>query len=182
MRKNCRGAWVGFRISRSRFPSSVFSRAASRRSRWRWRRAVPFRPPSAGSSAGCLPFSWPRAWGRSHRLIRPRGALYHWSSILGGRGWGWATAWINLLGLIFVVASVDVGVWQLFRDLVVAGVFHIDVTSWTALSTDRYRRHDNRPSQRQQQSRLLCPGGSRRAHRGGAGARQSLSESNLPRC
>ncbi len=64
------------------------------------------------------------------------GALYHWSSILGGRGWGWATAWINLLGLIFVVASVDVGVWQLFRDLVVAGVFHVDVTSWTALSTD----------------------------------------------
>src|SRR5215471_1980696 len=54
------------------------------------------------------------------------GGLYHWSSILGGRGWGWATAWINLLGLIFVVASVDVGVWQLFRDLVVAGVFHID--------------------------------------------------------
>jgi amino acid transporter len=64
------------------------------------------------------------------------GALYHWSSILGGRGWGWATAWINLLGLIFVVASVDVGVWQLFRDLVVAGVFHVDVTSWTALPTD----------------------------------------------
>ena len=55
------------------------------------------------------------------------GGLYHWSSILGGRGWGWATAWINLLGLIFVVASVNVGVWQLFRDLVVAGVFHVDV-------------------------------------------------------
>ncbi|MBS0270769.1 MAG: amino acid permease, partial [Proteobacteria bacterium] len=64
------------------------------------------------------------------------GALYHWSSILGGRGWGWATAWINLLGLIFVVASVDVGVWQLFRDLVVSGVFHVDVTTWTAQSTD----------------------------------------------
>ena len=32
------------------------------------------------------------------------GGLYHWSSILGGRGWGWATAWIILLGLIFVVA------------------------------------------------------------------------------
>jgi amino acid transporter len=64
------------------------------------------------------------------------GALYHWSSILGGRGWGWATAWINLLGLIFVVASVDVGVWQLFRDLVVNGVFGVDVTWWTAQSTD----------------------------------------------
>src|SRR5271169_5027465 len=64
------------------------------------------------------------------------GGLYHWSSILGGRGWGWATAWINLLGLIFVVASVNVGVWQLFRDLVVAGVFHVDVTAWTVLPTD----------------------------------------------
>ena len=64
------------------------------------------------------------------------GGLYHWASILGGRGWGWATAWINLLGLIFVVASVNVGVWQLFRDLVVSGVFHIDVTAWTVLPTD----------------------------------------------
>ena len=40
------------------------------------------------------------------------GGLYHWASILGGRGWGWATAWFNLLGLIFVVSSVDVGVWR----------------------------------------------------------------------
>ena len=26
------------------------------------------------------------------------GGLYHWASILGGRGWGWATAWFNLAG------------------------------------------------------------------------------------
>ena len=58
------------------------------------------------------------------------GGLYHWSSILGGRGWGWATAWINLLGLIFVVASVNVGVYTLFRDLVWAGVFGHDVSAW----------------------------------------------------
>ncbi len=64
------------------------------------------------------------------------GGLYHWSSILGGRGWGWATAWINMLGLVFVVASVDVGVWLLFRDLVLGGVFGVDVTSLTALATD----------------------------------------------
>src|SRR5262245_14584601 len=24
------------------------------------------------------------------------GGLYHWASILGGRGWGWLTAWFNL--------------------------------------------------------------------------------------
>ena len=23
------------------------------------------------------------------------GGLYHWSSILGGKGWGWATAWLT---------------------------------------------------------------------------------------
>src|SRR3954469_21632921 len=27
------------------------------------------------------------------------GGLYHWSSILGGKGWGWAAAWFNLGGL-----------------------------------------------------------------------------------
>ena len=42
------------------------------------------------------------------------GGLYHWGSILGGRAWGWSTAWFNLLGLIFVVASVDVGVYNLW--------------------------------------------------------------------
>lgn len=58
------------------------------------------------------------------------GGLYHWSSILGGRGWGWATAWINLLGLVFVVASVNVGVYALFKDLVWSGVFGHDVSAW----------------------------------------------------
>jgi amino acid transporter len=27
------------------------------------------------------------------------GGLYHWAAILGGKGWGWATAWFNLAGL-----------------------------------------------------------------------------------
>jgi len=42
------------------------------------------------------------------------GGLYHWSSILGGKGWGWAAAWLNLGGLIFVTAAVNVGTYQLF--------------------------------------------------------------------
>src|ERR1041385_8706066 len=42
------------------------------------------------------------------------GGLYHWSSILGGKGWGWAAAWFNLGGLIFVTAAVNVGTYQLF--------------------------------------------------------------------
>ncbi len=46
------------------------------------------------------------------------GGLYHWSSILGGKGWGWSTAWFNLGGLIFVTAAVDVGVYSLFVNFV----------------------------------------------------------------
>jgi len=60
------------------------------------------------------------------------GGLYHWSSILGGRGWGWATAWVNLLGLIFVVASVNVGVYSLFTQLVLTNIFAVDVSHWGA--------------------------------------------------
>lgn len=40
------------------------------------------------------------------------GGLYHWASILGGRGWGWATAWFNLAGLVFVLAAVNVGLYK----------------------------------------------------------------------
>jgi amino acid transporter len=37
------------------------------------------------------------------------GGLYHWAAILGGRGWGWATAWFNLVGLITVLAAINMG-------------------------------------------------------------------------
>lgn len=42
------------------------------------------------------------------------GGLYHWASILGNRGLGWATAWLNLIGLIAVLAAIDVGAWGFF--------------------------------------------------------------------
>ncbi len=58
------------------------------------------------------------------------GGLYHWASILGGRGWGWATAWLNLAGLIFVIASVNVGVYLLFTQLILTNILHIDVSLW----------------------------------------------------
>lgn len=60
------------------------------------------------------------------------GGLYHWASILGGRGFGWVTAWLNMLGLLFVVASVNFGVFLLFRDLVLGGVFGMDTSGWTS--------------------------------------------------
>jgi hypothetical protein len=58
------------------------------------------------------------------------GGLYHWSSILGGRGWGWATAFVNLLGLVFVVASVNVGVYLLFTSLILGNIFNINTSAW----------------------------------------------------
>ena len=92
-----------------------------------------------------------RSLGQIASAYPTAGGLYHWSSILGGRGWGWATAWINLLGLIFVVASVNVGVYTLFRDLVVAGVFGIDVIgACTGLPTQQAigGRADHRAARR----------------------------------
>ena len=59
------------------------------------------------------------------------GGLYHWASILGGKGLGWGTAWLNLIGLLFVVASVDYGVVLLARDLVLVPMFGISADSFT---------------------------------------------------
>jgi len=42
------------------------------------------------------------------------GGLYHWSSILGGRFWGWLTAWLNLIGLVTVLAAINVGTFGFF--------------------------------------------------------------------
>jgi amino acid transporter len=62
------------------------------------------------------------------------GGIYHWSSILGGRGYGWAAAWFNLLGLLFVVSSVNMGLFLLFRDLFLAQVVGMDVSGWVSAS------------------------------------------------
>jgi amino acid transporter len=39
------------------------------------------------------------------------GGLYHWGSIVGGKGWGWLTAWLNLAGLVTVMAAINVGAY-----------------------------------------------------------------------
>lgn len=60
------------------------------------------------------------------------GGLYHWSSILGGKGWGWATAWFNLIGLIFAMASIDFGLYDPFFKSFVAPLigFKVDAAGW----------------------------------------------------
>lgn len=37
------------------------------------------------------------------------GALYHWSSLLGGRGQGFFTAWLNTIGQVAITAGIDYG-------------------------------------------------------------------------
>jgi amino acid transporter len=37
------------------------------------------------------------------------GSVYHWASKLGGRSWGWFTAWFNKAGNVTVLAGVDYG-------------------------------------------------------------------------
>jgi amino acid transporter len=40
------------------------------------------------------------------------GALYHWSALLGGARFGWATAMLNLVGQVAIVAAIDLACAQ----------------------------------------------------------------------
>ncbi len=51
------------------------------------------------------------AMGQVASAFPTAGGLYHWASILGGRGWGWLTAWFNLAGLVTVLAAINVGAY-----------------------------------------------------------------------
>ena len=35
------------------------------------------------------------------------GAMYHWTTALGGAGWGWFVAWMNIIGLIAAQAGIN---------------------------------------------------------------------------
>lgn len=41
------------------------------------------------------------------------GALYHWAALLGGNGWGWMVAAMNLSGQVAIVAAIDMGCAEL---------------------------------------------------------------------
>ena len=70
-------------------------------------------PPSvsAGRSPASCRSPSHSPWDRSDRPIPTAGGLYHWGSILGGRGLGWLTAWFNLIGLVTVLAAINVGTY-----------------------------------------------------------------------
>ena len=52
------------------------------------------------------------------------GALYHWASLLGGPAWGWATAMLNLIGQLAIVAAIDLALAQ-----ALAQIAHLGNTS-----------------------------------------------------
>lgn len=57
------------------------------------------------------------------------GSLYHWSRILAGPGWGWATGWLNIAGLVFVTAAINVGAYQFLLG-VLRGWSDLDISHW----------------------------------------------------
>lgn len=65
-----------------------------------------------GWPLGCLfSLGFALAMGQVASAFPTAGGLYHWASILGGRGWGWLTAWFNLAGLLTVLAAINVGAY-----------------------------------------------------------------------
>ncbi|OGR86967.1 MAG: amino acid transporter [Elusimicrobia bacterium RIFCSPHIGHO2_02_FULL_57_9] len=49
--------------------------------------------------------------------IPTAGAVYHWAALLGGPGWGWFTAWFNLVGQVATTAGIDYGIALFVADL-----------------------------------------------------------------
>lgn len=80
---------------------------------------------------GCVvAISTAASLGEISSAIPTAGGIYHWSSMLGGRGWGWATAWVNLLAYVFSVASIAVSVYLLFNQMILGWIFNISTASW----------------------------------------------------
>jgi len=80
---------------------------------------------------GALAMSVAVGMGQIASSFPTAGGLYHWSSHLGGKAWGWATAWFNLVGLICVVSSVDVLLYTVFfKDLLLGTVLGVDVSTF----------------------------------------------------
>ena len=57
------------------------------------------------------------------------GALYHWSSFLGGRTLGWFTACFNAIGMFAILAGIDYGLAKFLTPLL-----HLPNTSWVVNS------------------------------------------------
>jgi amino acid transporter len=81
--------------------------------------------------AGCLiACATAASLGEISSAIPTAGGIYHWSSVLGGRGWGWASAWVNLLAYMFTLGGTAVSAYLLFKQMILGWVLHIDTSGW----------------------------------------------------
>ena len=79
---------------------------------------------TAGAGGAAIGIGWPLgvmisgvfgvAMAQIASAFPTAGGLYHWGSILGNRFTGWLTAWFNLLGLVTVLAAINVGAYYFF--------------------------------------------------------------------
>ena len=69
------------------------------------------------------------------------GGLYYWAYRLGGKGWAWLTAWMNMIGQITITAGIDIAaaiyivgflseLFGIAPDTTVFGIQGFTVTSW----------------------------------------------------
>jgi amino acid transporter len=78
----------------------------------------------SGAGGASIGFGWPLgclvsgifavAMAQISSAYPTAGGLYHWGSILGNKGSGWLTAWLNLIGLVTVLGAINVGTWTFF--------------------------------------------------------------------
>src|SRR5438067_56456 len=54
------------------------------------------------------------------------GGLYFWAFRLGGRGWAWVTAWLNMIGQVSITAGINVAAAIYF-----IGIFTDEQKSWS---------------------------------------------------
>ena len=109
MRRSCSARWAGFPALRWR--SSVISVVTGI--------VTTYGVGLGGGGGAALGLGWPLvsvgtlfvalAMAELASALPTAGALYHWSSVLGGRGWGWGTAAMNLVGQVAIVAAIDLG-------------------------------------------------------------------------
>src|SRR5215469_4397409 len=74
-----------------------------------------------------MAFGWPlvtlftltvaMSMGELASALPTSGAMYHCSSRLGGKTWGWFTAWLNLAGQVTTLAAIDYGCAQFVTPL-----------------------------------------------------------------
>ena len=81
------------------------------------------------------------------------GGLYHWAAILGGRGWGWITAWFNLAGLVTVLSAINVGTYHFALAGLFPGAFSSDLDFVRA---DRFCRANHSITSGDQSCRNSC--------------------------